>query len=83
MMLGLFGVVLAPLLRGIVGGVGVPKLRRVGTVGCTGRAIAVPPASVPDAVLGVGACAPLSLGGTSVLACCHVSMSASSIVSSS
>ena len=81
-MLGLSCVVPAPLLMGIVGGPGLPKLRRVGVV-CSAHVVAVPSASVTIAVPRVGACTPLPLGGSSDLACCHVSMSASSIVSSS
>ena len=83
MMLGLYGVVPAPLLMGIVGDPGVPKLRRVGVVGCTAPAIAVPPASVAAIVSRLGACAPLPLGDSSALVGCNAAASASSIVSSS
>ena len=63
MMLGLSGVVPAPLLMGIVGGSGVPKFRRVGAVGFTAPDLAVPPAYVAAVVSRVGACAPLPMGG--------------------
>jgi len=50
MLLGLSGVVLAPLLMGIVGGHDVPILRWVGVVGCIAPTLAVPPASMAAVV---------------------------------
>ncbi len=54
-MLGLSSVVPAPLLMGMVGGSGVPYLRRVGDVGYDALAIAVPPTFVAADVPRVGA----------------------------
>jgi len=64
--LRLSGAVPPPLLMGSVGGSGVPNLRRVGDGGRGAHAVAAPNSVVVAAIPGVGACAPLPLGGNSV-----------------